>query len=187
MVLVYLRSFRDLPFALCSSVPPSPRAPTRQLEVEWSYSADDNMGPPGDSRRRFTLPMDLTFDKVCDLLHKLSGRAQLLPPTKNTPPSAASSSGKTAPPPGKSLTRDLLQESLSRHKRLAFRMVLSCLTPILMGGAGLPAMTEENVVAAEKRRRLEEGGADMLERAPRPFERPCCRIICDTRRSMSIR
>ena len=170
MVLVYLRRFRDLPFALCSSAPPSPRAPTRQLEVGWSYSADGNMGPPGDSRRQFALPMDLTFDKVCDLLHKLSGKAQLLPPTKNTPPSAASSSaGKTAPSPGKSLTRDLLQESLSRHKRLAFRMILSCLAPVLMEGAGLPVMTEENVGAAEKRRRLEEGGADMLERAPETF------------------
>lgn len=68
-----------------------------QLELEWMYSADDSLGPPGDAKRRFTLPMDLVFDKVCALLHKLSGRAQLPPASKVSPPSSASAalSGKT--------------------------------------------------------------------------------------------
>lgn len=55
------------------------------------YSADDSLGPPGDPRRRFTLPIDVVFDKVCALLHKLSGRAQLSPASK-TP--AAVSAGR---------------------------------------------------------------------------------------------
>lgn len=146
--------------------------------MEWKYSADDNMGPPGDPRRRFAFPLDLVFDKVCSLLNKLSGKGQLSAPTKCTPPGTASTAKKTSPPlvsgpgdcgGGKSITRDILQESLSRHKRLAFRMVMSCLAPVLAGGAGLAAFTEEEIVAAEERRRLEEGGADMLGRDPESF------------------
>lgn len=173
--------------------------------MEWSYSADDNLGPPGDPRRRFTLPMDLVFGKVCALLSKLSGRVLLPPPTKNASfggssnsPAAASGSGSgggakkptgttasasataTATASGagagvgggsgsKSLIRDTLQESLSRHKRLAFRLVLSCLAPVLAGGAGLPVLTEADIMAAEKKCRMEEGGADMLGRPPESF------------------
>lgn len=50
------------------------------------FSADDSLGPPGDPRRRFNLPMDVVFDKVCALLHKLSGRAQLSPASKTQAP-----------------------------------------------------------------------------------------------------
>lgn len=150
--------------------------------MEWSYSADDNMGPPGDPRRRFAFPLDLVFDKVCTLLNRLSGKGQLPAPTKCTPPGTSSTAKKNTPPSasgpggggnsdgcGKSITRDILEESLSRHKRLAFRMVMSCLAPVLAGGAGLAALTEEEIIAAEERRRLEEGGADMLGRDPESF------------------
>lgn len=153
--------------------------------MEWAYSSDDNLGPPGDPRRRFTLPMDLVFGKVCTLLSKLSGRVLLPPPTKSTSSGSNSNSTGSAKKPAegaegagagaggddgsKSVIRDTLQESLLRHKRLAFRLVLSCLAPILSGGAGLPPMTEEEIVAAEKKCRMEEGGADMLERPPESF------------------
>lgn len=56
-----------------------------------------------------------------------------------------------------------------RHKRLAFRLVLSCLAPVLAGGVELPAMTEADVIAAEEKCRMEEGGADMLGRPPESF------------------
>lgn len=153
--------------------------------MEWAFSVDDNLGPPGDSRRRFTLPMDLVFGKVCTLLSKLSGRVLLPPPTKTTSSGSSSNSTGSAKKPAegaegaggsagaddgsKSVIRDTLQESLFRHKRLAFRLVLSCLAPILSGGAGLPPMTEEEIIAAEKKCRMEEGGADMLERPPESF------------------
>lgn len=155
--------------------------------MEWAYSADDNLGPPGDLRRRFTLPMDLVFGKVCTLLSKLSGRVLLPPPTKSTSSASSSNSTGSAKKPAeaaeaagasagagaddgsKSVIRDTLQESLVRHKRLAFRLVLSCLAPVLSGGAGLPPMTEEEIVAADKKCRMEEGGADMLGRPPESF------------------
>ena len=168
---------------------PDPTPPTVsslvrfQLELEWAYSADDNLGPPSDPRRRFTLPMDLVFGKVCILLSKLSGRVLLPPPTKTTSSGSNSNTSTKKPTEGaegagagaggddgsKSVIRDTLQESLLRHKRLAFQLVLSCLAPILSGGAGLPPMTEEEIVAAEKKCRMEEGGADMLERPPESF------------------
>lgn len=169
-------------------------APSFQLEMEWAYSADDNLGlgAPGDPRRRFTLPMDLVFGKVCALLSKLSGRVLLPPPTKTTSSGTNSSTGSAKKPAeaaaavaagegagasggadaddgSKSVIRDTLQESLFRHKQLAFRLVLSCLAPILSGGAGLPPMTEEEIIAAEKKCRMEEGGADMLGRPPESF------------------
>lgn len=163
--------------------------------MEWAHSADDNLGPPGDPRRRFTLPMDLVFGKVCALLSKLSGRALLPPPTKTTSSETNSNSTGSAKKPAeaaaaagegagasvgasasagaddgsKSVIRDTLQESLFRHKQLAFRLVLSCLAPILSGGASLPPMTEEEIIAAEKKCRMEEGGADMLGRPPESF------------------
>ncbi|CAM9587146.1 unnamed protein product, partial [Hapterophycus canaliculatus] len=173
-----------------------------KLEMEWSFSPDDNLGPPGDPRRRFTLPMDLVFGKVCVLLHKLSGRVQLPPPIKNA--SSKNASSRNAPPAGgaknaaggaggnpgapaasaaadggggggggaagsKSVIRDSLQESLLRHKQLAFGLVLSCMAPVLSGSTGLAAMTEEEVIAAGKKCRMEEGGADMLGRPPESF------------------
>lgn len=156
------------------------------MEMEWSLSADDNLGPPGDSRRRFTLPMDLVFGKVCALLNKLSGKVQVAPAVKNAASknaAASSSAGVQKKSAGaaaagdegvdgserKSVIRDTLQESLSRHKRLAFRLVLSCMAPVLAGGASLPAITEEEIVAAERKCRMEEGGADMLGRPPESF------------------
>lgn len=122
--------------------------------------------------------MDLVFDKVCTLLNKLSGRTQLPPLAKNASSTSTSAAGSStantttaaaAAAASKSVTRDILQESLLRHKRLAFRLVLSCMAPVLAGGAGLPALTEEDIVAAEKKCRLEEGGADMLSRPPESF------------------
>lgn len=161
-----------------------------QLEMEWANSADDHLGPPGDPRRCFTLPMDLVFGKVCALLSKLSGRVLLPPPTKSTSSGGNNSTGSAKKPPdaaavtgegpgafaggsaddgSKSVIRDTLQESLFRYKQLAFRLVLSCLAPILSGGAVMPPMTEEEIVAAEKKCRMEEGGADMLDRPPESF------------------
>lgn len=168
--------------------------PYSQLEMEWTHSADDT-SPAGDPRRRFTFPMDLVFGKVCTLLSKLSGKVLVPPPSKtsssagnnnNNNNSADSSTGvgvgvgvganKSKGAAGgavtggsKSVIRDTLQESLSRHKTLAFRLVLSCLAPVLSGGAGLAAMTEEEIIAAQKKCRMEEGGADMLSRPPESF------------------
>lgn len=85
---------------------------------------------------------------------------------------AGSSSSSTIPDTaaaGKSVTWDVLHESLVRHKRLAFRLVLSCLAPVLADGTKLPTMTDEDILAAEKKRRLEEGGTEMLERPPESF------------------
>lgn len=170
--------------------PPPPPPPFYQLEMEWMFSVDDNLGPPGDPRRRFTLPMDLVFDKVCALLHKLAGRTQLSLPAKNASATAAGARASSGGPAtaggaagaaaatsgdgggadrGRNVTRDVLLESLVRHKKLAFRLVLSCLAPVLAGSAGLAAMTEGDIIAAENKCRLEEGGADMLGRPPESF------------------
>ncbi len=161
--------------------------------MEWAHSADDSSSPAagdGDPRRRFSLPMDLVFGKVCTLLSKLSGKVLVPPPSKtsssagnnsssggggggdssSTGAGANKSNGAAGGAGGsKSVIRDTLQESLARHKALAFRLVLSCLAPVLSGGAGLAAMTEEEIIAAEKKCRMEEGGADMLSRPPESF------------------
>lgn len=148
------------------------------------------MGPPGDDpRRRFSLPMDLIFDKVCSLLQRLAGRTQVSPQSKNASASGVSSphgaSGPGVPPfpaanvaaakvkssaaGATSVTRDTLQQSLVRHKHMALRFVLACLAPVLGGTSGLAAMTEQDVIAAEKKCRQEEGGGDMLDRPPEAF------------------
>lgn len=89
----------------------------------------------------------------------------------NTASRVANTGGASSPAEagGKSVTRDGLQESLVRHKKLAFRLVVSCLAPILAGSAGLSPLTGADIVAAEKKCKLEEGGVDLLARPPESF------------------
>lgn len=56
-----------------------------------------------------------------------------------------------------------------RHKHMALKFVLACLAPWLAGTSKLAAMKQEEIVAAENKCKLEEGGADMLERPPETF------------------